>query len=471
MQKKTVFPLTRFQKAGEPVRGEWINLSPQNTEGWTKVCSDCSKEELTVYPDWNNWSSLTYEPDYGTRNETARKKSADGNTYLGNVTVTGSPNAPKAAAFTEAMGTKLPAFYEALRKEEKEKLDIAERGNLSAEMLLEWKAENQQEAIKHIKKHYTKRFNSLPETVFNDVRERGFSPMDYGPLILLPDNSFELRSEEVEFRDQTWELFHFEYMDPRLAVLNLIMLFLLPCIFVLILLCIAAALLWSVIAYLLYSRRYDLEAYRKNLTGVLAHDLKTPLAVIYGNAENLRAHTHPEQADEYADRIMENVTHIDEMIAGVLGLAQLENGVMPERKETVDLTALLHTAFQRSADQMAQRGLTLTESGKMEIRGNTEMLTQLAENLAANAVQHAAEGGTITVTAEKKVLRICNPYTGELDEKAICEPFRRGDAARGMHSGSGLGLSIVQQIAALQKLRLRVTARDGVFTAELKRRR
>ena len=98
---------------------------------------------------------------------------------------------------------------------------------------------------------------------------------------------------------------------------------------------------------------------------------------------------------------------------------------------------------------MEARGLTLSESGRFEISGNPDMLTQLAENLAANAVQHAAEGGRITVEAQKNTLRISNPYTGELDEKTICEPFRRGDAARGSQSGSGLGLSIVQQIAAL----------------------
>ena len=48
---------------------------------------------------------------------------------------------------------------------------------------------------------------------------------------------------------------------------------------------------------------------------------------------------HPENADEYADCIMENVTHIDEMIAGVLGLAQLERRTAPPMKDKADLTA------------------------------------------------------------------------------------------------------------------------------------
>ena len=230
------------------------------------------------------------------------------------------------------------------------------------------------------------------------------------------------------------------------------------------------ALLWAAVTYLRYSKHYDIETYRVNLTNILAHDLKTPLAVICGNAENLREHTHPEFADDYADTILENAMHMDEMIAGVLGLAKLEHRAMPASKDPVDLTALLHSAFERNAALMESRGLTLKESGKLMLKGNTEMLTQLAENLASNAVQHASEGGTVTVTAEKNKLRISNPFEGTLDAKTVCEPFRRGDAARGSQSGSGLGLSFVRQIAALQKLRLRITAKDGVFTAELKRK-
>ena len=118
-----------------------------------------------------------------------------------------------------------------------------------------------------------------------------------------------------------------------------------------------------------------------------------------------------------------------------------------------------------------QRGLTVELSGTCTVRGNAEMLRQLALNLAANAAQHAAEGGKITVTGEGRTLRMQNPFAGELDEKAILEPFKRGSKARGRESGSGLGLSIVQQIAALHRAKLRVTARDGVFTAELRFRK
>lgn len=458
-----------FRKAGRQRKGKWVDLSPADLTGWTKVCNDSSKESLWVYDE------------YADNQETADESelSREGKPYLANLESYESLDAPRADALMKLMRTEIPERNARIRESARNSIHEAIYGDYQTMFDLEsLGAETREELVLKIRKNCDESCRELPMKLFEQFRMLSpyedpcnvVLPGTDEPLYVAPAN-YEAGIDTVQFRGKEWELFHFQYVNPKIKYrrdyLSYLPLLILPAL----ILSLAAALLWSVIAYLIYSRRYDLEAYRRNLTGALAHDLKTPLAVIYGNAENLRAHTHPEQADDYADRIMENVTHIDEMIAGVLGLAQLENGVMPERKETVDLTALLHTAFQRSADQMAQRGLTLTESGKMEIRGNTEMLTQLAENLAANAVQHAAEGGTITVTAEKKVLRICNPYTGELDEKAICEPFRRGDAARGMHSGSGLGLSIVQQIAALQKLRLRVTARDGVFTAELKRRR
>ena len=140
---------------------------------------------------------------------------------------------------------------------------------------------------------------------------------------------------------------------------------------------------------------------------------------------------------------------------------------MPKMKENVDLSSLFHEAFLRNETLMTQRSLTLSESGKLMLKGNSEMLTQLAENLVANAIQHTSDGGRISVTAERRKLRISNPYTGSLDVKKICEPFQRGDAARGSHSVSGLGLSIVKQIASLHKMKLRITTKDGIFTAEL----
>ena len=472
--KNSFWPPPVLQKDGKPIWGEWLDLTPQDTSGWTKICSDYDKERMSVYPIYE------YDTDYQENSKKAEELSRDGSAHLGGVILFGTPDAPRAEALMNRMRTEIPERLEQSERQYKTQLHKAIYEDYEFYFdLTSWKAETRQELVIKLQNAYNKERRELPMEIYRQFPPVSFDgdPVHFAPGVYREEGSFEAPNnyeaglDEIEFRGRKWELFHFQYVDPvkyfKTMWLWCVPLAILPTLF----LVICAALILSVISYLLYSRRYDIEAYRRNLTGALAHDLKTPLAVIYGHAENIRAHTHPESADEYADCIMENVTHMDEMIAGVLDLAQLECRAAPAMKEKLDLTELLHAAFLRNAALMEQRGLTLTESGQLTVKGNPEMLAQLCENLAANAVQHTAEGGAITVTAEKRSIRISNPYTGELDAKTLCEPFKRGDEARGSQSGSGLGLSIVQQIAALHKLRLRVTAKDGIFTIELKRRR
>lgn len=452
--KDSYFPLPRNQTEGRKIAGEWVNLTPENTDGWTKVECYLGKDYLSSYHE------------YSDQTETDGADSTDGTLrFSGDCVLIGTADAPVADGFRQRIQSELPDAYAKMRESQKQRYEDADSDAIPTEILNElldeYHAADRQELLEYYQRSDKVQRRYLPKQIFQNYLQDITAGRSY---------NYAINDTDVHFRGEDWQLFHFQYVDSREMFEQLYLIFLplfLPYVIGFALL---IALMLSVVTYSLYSRRYDIEAYRRNLTGALAHDLKTPLSVIYGNAENLRAHVHPEHADEYADCIMENVTHIDEMIAGVLGLAKLERSAAPPMKDSVDLTELLHTAFGRHAEAMAERGLTLAESGSLVLRGNREMLTQLAENLAANAVQHAAEGGRITVTVdEKNTLRISNPYTGALDEKKLCEPFQRGDAARGSQSGSGLGLSIVQQIASLHKCRLRVTARDGEFTVELKR--
>lgn len=436
----------------KPIPGEWADLTIDRAEGWDTIYNQDDKEALSHYPDFKNKLFTDDQSEEQAKDEPT----------LNTVILKGSPNSPTADACMQEIRLKISSNYEYWQKDWAQQLHDAEYGIFDQDIQAEHQVKTREELIKKIKSNIEWEKHDLPWIYcYRYMEEKEKNSTQY--------LSFQPCDKDITFRGQNWHLWYFQYYYPernfRYNYVSLLPLALAFSVIPVLLL----ALVWAVISYLIYSRRYDIETYRRNLTGALAHDLKTPLAVIYGNAENIRAHNHPENTDEYAEFIMENVTHMDEMIAGVLGLSQLEARKRPKMKDTVDLSALLHTAFQRNAAFMEQRGLMLSESGRFEISGNPDMLTQLAENLAANAVQHAAEGGRITVLVEKNTLRISNPYTGELDEKTICEPFRRGDAARGSQSGSGLGLSIVQQIAALHKLRLRITARDGIFTAELKR--
>ncbi|MBR6420550.1 MAG: hypothetical protein IKS42_09465 [Oscillospiraceae bacterium] len=433
----------------KPRPGEWVDLAPADTEGWTHITSYQTEEQLTSYYENDEMPDTLPE------------------TFLYSTEISGSCNSPH---INPVLRDNLKAYQQEYqirqqeyqnRASEIKRLEEKLAGTLTAQDLSDWGAETAEECRSSIE-NYLDNYRVHPEELMPDL---GANPWKYA--------DYNIGTSDITLNGEEWKLMHAEYFDSRAyckSVIRMLLPYYLLAALIAVLIGAALAFLWALVSYLIYSKRYDMAAYRRTLTGALAHDLKTPLTAISGYAENLRDHTHPDKADAYADCILENVQHMDSMIAGTLGLAELESRDKIEMQE-VDLTALIADAFEKVQPVKEQRGLTVELSGTCTVRGNAEMLRQLALNLAANAAQHAAEGGKITVTGEGRTLRMQNPFAGELDEKAILEPFKRGSKARGRESGSGLGLSIVQQIAALHRAKLRVTARDGVFTAELRFRK
>jgi hypothetical protein len=122
------------------------------------------------------------------------------------------------------------------------------------------------------------------------------------------------------------------------------------------------SLLIAKIRHMRYCKEYELNAYRRNLTASLAHDLKSPLMAISGYAENLRDNVHTEKRAAYADSILQNTQYMDRLIADVLDLAKLEQGTVLQ-KRSCDLAALANETAAQFRAQTEERHLTVTVSG------------------------------------------------------------------------------------------------------------
>jgi signal transduction histidine kinase len=87
------------------------------------------------------------------------------------------------------------------------------------------------------------------------------------------------------------------------------------------------------------------------------------------------------------------------------------------------------------------------------VHGDADRLEQALQNLAANALRHTPEDGTITLSSSAveggAALTVRDSGSGIADEHLplIFERFYKADASRRATSGSGLGLSIVKAIA------------------------
>ncbi|MBR6873253.1 MAG: HAMP domain-containing histidine kinase [Ruminococcus sp.] len=227
------------------------------------------------------------------------------------------------------------------------------------------------------------------------------------------------------------------------------------------------ALLWSWYRNTMNKAKYAMEDYQRDLTDHLAHDIKTPLMAISGYAENvLNCKLSDVEQKRYLNSILDNVAFTDSLISRTLYLNH-----MGEKKaakpEPVQLEELVSEALRRYDLLLKQKHIACEINGSAEITADRAALETIIENLISNAVKYTPEGGTVTVTLDKKRLTITNTVPEKIDTKDLMRPFVRGDAARSNTAGNGLGLSIAERAAQTNGLKLSVSCLENEFKTEL----
>ena len=222
-------------------------------------------------------------------------------------------------------------------------------------------------------------------------------------------------------------------------------------------------------AYRRYHVQFEMNEYRRNMTNILAHDLKSPLTAISGYAENLRNNVHSEKKDYYATAVLENVKYMNHIITNALELAKIEeknNKLVKEKVNLVVLTKELYSKYQMGAED---RGIEVNISGKGIVMANQSLFSQALENLISNAVKFTPDNGRIDILTEEKSFCIINTCEEELEGRIedFCKPFSKGDDSRGDRNGNGLGLAIVKNIVALHGFQLQICADKGTFKVEI----
>lgn len=195
----------------------------------------------------------------------------------------------------------------------------------------------------------------------------------------------------------------------------------------------------------------------QDLTRAVAHELKTPLAVLRSHAEALLEDIDPAKREHYLAVIMEESDRMDALVRELLDLSRLEAGAETLRPEDVDLEELVRRIFARLERPLAEKGCRLSlDLAAVRVRGDCEKLERAVANYASNALRHCSPGGEVRVklTGPGGWARIAVENDGENIPAAelprLFETFYRGDSARSRDSGgAGLGLAIVRGMANL----------------------
>lgn len=212
----------------------------------------------------------------------------------------------------------------------------------------------------------------------------------------------------------------------------------------------------------LFERIGHLLESERRFTADAAHELRTPIAAIRAQAQVAMGETDEALRRHALQGTLEGCDRAIRLVEQLLTLARLE-GVAASAMDPVDLRALAQRMVAKVAPKAIAKhqALEFEASEPCTIPGNETLLAVLVRNLVDNAVRYSPPGARVLVTVRQQAGQVMlsvadsGPGLDEADLKRLGERFFR--VPGNLESGSGLGWSIVQRIAAVHGLRLQAS--------------
>lgn len=200
--------------------------------------------------------------------------------------------------------------------------------------------------------------------------------------------------------------------------------------------------------------QWKIEQTRKMQISALAHDIKTPLTVVRGNAEMLNDTDQTGDQREFTHYILKNANQMEQYVQMLIELSKAEGGYLLQR-ENVNTRAFLDELYSRIHALVSIKHLKteFEEKNLPEIINLDSSLMQRAiMNIVSNAVDYSPDGGLIQffVSAENHRFRFTVEDSGKgfsaEDLKNAAMQFYQGDSSRSSKSHYGMGLFIADSI-------------------------
>ncbi len=193
----------------------------------------------------------------------------------------------------------------------------------------------------------------------------------------------------------------------------------------------------------------------KQFTSDASHELRTPLAVIKAECDfALSDKADDNDKSEALVSINEQTDKMTNLVNALLSLTRTEQGTQRFNFENSDMSILVQ---EICSSFILSKGITLSTDIQNNIQYNMDisLISRMLENLLSNAVKYGKENGSIFVSLKESetnvILSVKDNGIGisKEDIPKIFTRFYRADASRSGEEGFGLGLALVERIAAL----------------------
>lgn len=212
---------------------------------------------------------------------------------------------------------------------------------------------------------------------------------------------------------------------------------------------------------------------RRQMTADIAHDLRSPLAVIAGYIESMRDEVLSPTPARF-DTIYSEIEHLQHLISDLRTLSQADAGELPLNLQRIDPQELIDRTIETFKLQAEKQNIQIEasiDSMMPTIQGDEERLAQVLGNLVNNALRHTPEKGSIRLKSKRDAngILLSVEDTGEgIPEDVLPRVFDRlyrVDEARQQNSGeSGLGLAIAKTLIEAHGGTINVFSKVGFGT-------
>lgn len=226
---------------------------------------------------------------------------------------------------------------------------------------------------------------------------------------------------------------------------------------------------------LMLTKLDQLDERRKQFVSNASHELRTPMASMKIISESLLAQEHWDEAvyREFLGDIDKEVTRLNELIDGLLYLVDVEKKELQLDFRMIYVNYLLENVVKQLRPLAEKKNieLTFTSNEHVQLEMDKGKIQQSLINIIGNAIKYTPDGGQVDVTLyrlrNQAVVRVRDTGIGIPEDEIphIFDRFHRVDKARARATGgSGLGLSIAQQIVHLHQGQIYAESEVGVGT-------
>lgn len=220
----------------------------------------------------------------------------------------------------------------------------------------------------------------------------------------------------------------------------------------------------AVMSWRTVKKQIVLEERRRGMINSMAHDLKTPLFIISGYAENLIECVKDADERAYAKAIVEQTNSMNEMVYTMLDISRINSENFTPNTEIFSLADLVSDILLHYNNFYTEFIIGYACNSSAEISADKKLIECVIRNFIENSLKYTDDKNSINIVLDEHKFSISNSISSDssIDVKHIWEPDKRKKNEE--KTGNGLGLSLAKSVLEIHKFKYKAEISNSTIT-------